>query len=220
MKSCRIARRNDEDARGSLIDFLIVSAYLFVGFVVLPLVTLYLFDPSRRPRPTLSIGAVGRTRLLWICGLLVIASLPWYLPPRHSQVKRVADRLAARAGCPRPSPQVYSDSADGLSATQRCGVIWAAMKALPPAGLAYVDAHASELQHVMILSLSDVVAFRRRGGTYLRMQPMESWLDRQPMPSAWVVVVTIGAQEYDGVFQIWVDKRSGVARRLVVGSSH
>lgn len=212
----------------SLIDFLILSAILFVFFVVLPLIALYFFDPSRRPRPTLglggeniaelvtdevsSIGPVGRTRLFWVCGILIIASLPWYLPPRQSQAERVADALAAQAACPRPSPQVYSDSANGLSAAQRCGVIWAAMKALPPAGLAYVDAHASDLKDVMILSLSDVWALRRKYS--LNVQPRESWLEHERMWSAWVVVITIAAPEYDGVYQIWVDKRSGVARRL------
>jgi hypothetical protein len=166
----------------------------------------------------MSISASGRTRLLWICGLLVIATLPWYLPPRQSRAKRVADDLAARAACPRPSPRLFSDSAGGLSAVQRCGVIWAALGALPPNGRAYVEAHASDLEHVMILSLSDVMALRN-DGPYLRWQPRESWLERQRMASAWVVVVTIGAPEYVGVDQIWVDKRSGVARRLVMGRS-
>jgi hypothetical protein len=189
--------------------------YLLLGFFVLPLGALYLVD-------RLDLGRFGdktvwRARVLWICGIVVIVQLPWYLPPRQSEIKHVADRLAARAACPRPIPAIVSDSTAGLSALQRCGVIWTALKAMPPGGVAYLEAHDANLEHVMVLSLSDVMGLH---GLRLLQQPRLLWFERQRMSSAWVVVVAISAAEYESVCQVWVDKRTGVARRIIMACSH
>ena len=158
-------------------------------------------------------------RLLGIGGVLLGALLIlWYLPPRRAHAERVADELGERAGCPRAIPQLVADSTHGLSTVQRCGIVWAALEAVPHGGRAFLQAHATDFAHVVVIGPSDEVGIRA-SVEFLREEPPEPWLDRQRMASAWVLTVTIAAREYVGVHQIWVDKRTGVARRIVTGAS-
>ena len=156
-----------------------------------------------------------RTR--WAIALSLGVLTAWTAPPFPWQARRVASRLAVRAGCPRAVPRVESDSVRGLTDVQRCGVLWAGLEALPPAGAEYVRAHASDLAGVTVLAFDESVA---TGGDVFadpHWIPPEPFPDRQRWSSRWSFSVMIsGGGPADALTMIHVDKRSGIARRFVL----
>ncbi|HEX6533841.1 MAG TPA: DUF3592 domain-containing protein [Gemmatimonadaceae bacterium] len=127
----------------------------------------------------------------------------------------MADALARRAGCPRPLTPILADSVAGLSPAQRCGVVWAALGTLPdgPAARALREGDTSA---VLVLGISDAVTVHgpRPTSSLVSFDPPEPWFERERMGSHWIVsVASLDSEPL--VALIWVDQRSGIARRVI-----
>jgi len=137
--------------------------------------------------------------------------------PSDARVKRVAGRLALQHGCPRPLPPVLGDSLPELTPVERCGVVAAAL-ALLPARRAAMASHrprdtSAPLVVEFVVSLAELRAWGSAGryATRMRLDPPRSWVDDLRVGSYWALGVAGRVGEDVVLYQVWVDRRSGLA---------
>jgi hypothetical protein len=137
--------------------------------------------------------------------------------PSSARAKRVAGRLAARHGCPRPLPPVLGDSLPSLTPMERCGVVAAGL-ALLPARRATMASHpprdpSAPLVVEFVVSLAELDAWGSAGqyNTRMRLDPPRSFVDDLRRGSYWALGVAGRVGEDVVLYQVWVDRRSGTA---------
>jgi heat shock protein HtpX len=187
---------------------------------------------------------LGGHRLLWIfgfCGLLAGAAVYWYadrvvlgivgakeLPAAEAPaLVSTAERLAARAGVPRPRLYIVRDGHPGALSAGRGGrghalvVSTGLLAALPPAELEGVVAH--ELAHaarrdVLVQSVATVIS-----STLLELSRVGGWLQRAllfvlgPIASAIVHLLLSPKREFaaDRLAAMLCDSPHGLADALI-----
>lgn len=152
-----------------------------------------------------------RTRL--VLALLALGGIAWCTPPTSWSKHRLATALGRGAGCPRPLPPIHGDSLTDLSPVQRCGIVWAALGALPD-GPAARALRAGDTSAVRVLGLSESVTGPTWGRSSVSFAPARPWFEGTRMGSNWMVTVASREREVF-VHEIWVDQRSGTARRVL-----
>ncbi len=146
----------------------------------------------------------------------LVASVAWWaLPPFGFTAGRVATRLAAEAGCPRPVPTMPTDADPSLDPNQLCGVLWTAMNALPDSTRVYLQQDGDHLRHVRILTVNDYWAFPNDDAIQSIVMPPRPWWHYQRVISDWRVGLALLGTPVDGVYDIGVDRRTGMAYRTI-----
>ena len=170
-----------------------------------------------------------RRKLLGLVGVVALLAAT-YLPATEGHARRVADRLAAEHGCPRPLPPVVLDSVRGLTPAERCGVLSAGLALLDSLDARDARARPAAPPVESVVPTTDRVwifaeSYRAPRGRRSRtprsdppLYPPLSWREEAFSRSYWVFTLSRGARDDRSMAMVWVDQTTGTAH--VYGRSY
>jgi hypothetical protein len=140
--------------------------------------------------------------------------------PSAAHVRSVSRRLAVERGCPRKLPRLMQgfrlEKLADLSDAGRCGVVWTAVSTLTntePAVRALLE--RGDTTDIVIWIHEFVVPSQsadRFGVSAYYFEPPIPWYDERSRAAYWVVIVGWRGPN-PGHAEVWLDKRTGIARQ-------